>query len=98
MHSLIEKFMIYVGVIIAEVLLILLVSHMLNVGTEGTWLGTIGVNIVFLTKCIMFHDMAKLTKAKSGCASEFAPFIFYFFMVIFIIFIIMNNVLFFVLR
>ena len=81
----------YLFIIIIEFALMLLFSKILNIGTGNTWLGTVSVDIMFLTVVIMLIDIAKSIKQKN-------KYLFYFIIFVIIIIIIstiITNIIFF---
>ena len=87
-----KKYIIYTGVLTGEILTLVLFSKLLGVSTENTWLGAIGVTIIFATLSIMVFNIAKAvknTRAGLGC-------FLYIIIVLLIIGVIVNYILLFI--
>jgi len=72
-----KRVAIYVSIMIGEILLIFLLSNLLGISTENTWLGAIGAAIIFATLFVMLFDIAwkvKNTRADIGCLLFFMIF------------------------
>ena len=64
----------YGGIIISLIILTMILSRILNVGTENTWLSGIFVNIMLIATCKMFYDLSKIAKRKNIIAYFFIFF------------------------
>jgi hypothetical protein len=88
----VETSIIYTSVFVGEILLMLLLSKILNVGTEDTWLGAVGVSVVFITGSIVLIDIArKLWKTHLAWAC-----LLYFFAFGWLVATIISNLVFFI--
>ena len=56
------KYIIYTSILVGEILLMVVISKLLGVSTENTWLGTIGTIIIFTTLSIVLFNIAKAVK------------------------------------
>ena len=64
----------YGGIIISLIILTMILSRILNVGTENTWLAGIFVNIMLIATYKMFYDLSKIAKRKNIIAYFFIFF------------------------
>ena len=66
-----NRYAAYISILIGEVFLILLCSSLTGVRTENTWLGAIGVTVIFATLGAMLFDIAMAVKRKRPGISIF---------------------------
>ena len=52
-----KKYLVYISIIASEVVINLLLMTMLNVSSEGIWIGLIALNVIFATVFIMLLDI-----------------------------------------
>jgi len=86
-----KKVIIYSIIIVGQLVITLIVSHITGVATGNTWLGLLFGNSFGLTTCIAFYDIAgiyKGTKSLAGC-------LFYFIVGLIVVALIVNNIAFF---
>jgi len=88
-----KKYALYTSILVGESLLIVFISKIFDVSTENSLLGTIGVNVIFVTLIVMLHKIAgyiKKTHEGMGCFLKIV--------IAFLIFgVVINNILFFAL-
>ena len=84
------KYRVYICLIVFEILVIELLSKLLNVGTVNTWLATVGLDLVFLTICVMLY---KIAKSKAGTDS-LVPYVLYFAIFVIVVTRILNSIIF----
>ena len=67
----------YVGIIVGSFIVTQIISTITGISTENTWLGLIGINIIFLMITIMLIDIFKATKVTHPHIARFLkPIIF----------------------
>ena len=73
-----KKYAIGIAVIIGTFLLTLLLSAVLNVSTNNTWLGVLSMNIIFVALGVMLFDKANALLMQNnlqiGCLLHFVAF------------------------
>jgi len=69
--TIINKYVVYACILIGEVFLIILLSNLIGVSTEGTLLGAIGVTVVFSTISAMLLEIAKTVRSRRPGISFF---------------------------
>ena len=70
-----KKYVIYSSVLFGQGIILWLVSLLLNVGLENTWLAFIGVNIMFLTILVSLFDTAQTIHKTYKKIARFLYFI-----------------------
>lgn len=86
------KFIIYPAVILIEFISINILSKVLSISTENTWLGAIGVDLIFVTIIIILIDIAKKFRNKN-------TFVFYLISILIILLILVTvlvNIIYFI--
>jgi len=58
-----NKYAIYAGIFVSEIIIIFIISRVLGVGTENTWLGMVGATVVFVSlKIVLLIEATKHVK------------------------------------
>ena len=68
------KYIVFTLIMIAEYLILVLLSNILNVGLYNTWLAVIGVNTMSLTICAMLLYVGFLKRKTQSNVSFFLFF------------------------
>ena len=87
-----KKYIVYSSLFIGQVVIMQLISMITGVATYNTWLGSIGISIIFVTIVIMLNDITKSMKRNNIYITYGLRLTIY----IVIIAIIINNIILFV--
>ena len=70
-----KKYIVYVGMFTTQILVMVLVSLITDVGVGNTWLGAIGVGVIFITFGIMLFDVSVHIKTAHNSIATFLNFV-----------------------
>jgi len=86
-----KKYIICVIIFVGQIAIIQLISIITGVGTENTWLGVIGISVVFLTATVMMFRVAKSIKRTHVLFA----YLLYFAIFLIVTGVVINNIAFF---
>jgi len=87
-----KKAIVYAIILVGQILITLVISHITGVAANNTWLGLLFGNSFGLTTCIALYDISRIykgTKSLNGC-------FFYFIIGLIVVALIVNNIAFFI--